>query len=164
MEEKQMHKSLRFLSVALCLFALSGIAASQKDQPAGKQEKPVANKPCGDKEIKPGSEKGKQERFFAFSPDKVKVAITDAMKSLEFDIKKDKDNQLEGQRKRHMGVFVGSGGEKLEVQFGEAEEAGTRGTRVTAETKKTLMGRVGQKSWAAAVLDEAECNLKGSKP
>jgi hypothetical protein len=159
-----MHTSLRFLSVALCLFAFSGIAASQKDQPAGKQDKPAVNKPCGEKEIKPGSEKGKQERFFAFSPDKVKVAVTDAMKSLEFDIKKDKDNQLEGQRKRHMGVFVGSGGEKLEVQLAEAEEAGTKGTRVTAETKKTFVGRAGQKSWAAAVLDEAECNLKEGKP
>jgi hypothetical protein len=66
-----MHASLRLLSVALCLFAFSGIAATQKDQPAGKQDKPEVKKPCGEKEIKPGSEKGKQERFFAFSPGKL---------------------------------------------------------------------------------------------
>jgi len=61
-------------------------------------------------------------------------------------------------------VVVGSGGETLVVQFKETEEGGAKGTRVIAETKKGLVGRVGQKSWTNAVLDQAERILKEAKP
>ena len=141
----------------LCFFALPGLGAlSQEKKPEGGK----ANEKAG---IKPGNEKGKQERFFAYPLQKVKEATIDAMKSIEFEVKKDKGNELEAQRKRHVGVFVGSGGETVVVQFQEAEEGGAKGTRVIAETKKGFVGRAGQKSWSNAVLDEAERILKERK-
>lgn len=64
---------------------------------------------------------------------------------------------------RHLGVFVGSGGETLIVKFQETEESGAKGTSVIAETKKGFVGRAGQKSWSNAVLDETERILKEEK-
>ena len=144
--------------VVLCSFPLSGTKARPQD----KQAPPAKSDQSG--EMKPGKEKGKQERFFAFPLAKVKEAVIDAMKGAEFEVKKDSGNELEAKRKRHIGVVVGSGGETLVVQFKETEEGGAKGTRVIAETKKGLVGRAGQKSWATAVLDQAERNLKEAKP
>lgn len=66
-----MRTSPSLLSVALCLFAFSGVAATPKDQPAGKQDKPAAKEPSDEKKTNPGSEKGKPEPVLAFSPDKL---------------------------------------------------------------------------------------------
>jgi len=142
----------------LCSFTLSGTEAVSQDK-----QTPPAKSDQG-AEMKPGKEKGKQERFFAFPLAKVKEAVIDAMKGAEFEVKKDSGNELEAKRKRHIGVFVGSGGETLVAQFKEAEEGGVKGTRVTAETKKGFVGRAGQKSWANTILDEAERILKEVKP
>src|SRR5262245_44644748 len=142
--------------VVLCSFPLSGTKARPQD----KQAPPAKSDQSG--KMKPGKEKGKQERFFAFPLAKVKDAVIDAMKGAEFEVKKDSGNELEAKRKRHIGVV--SGGETLVVQFKETEEGGAKGTRVIAETKKGLVGRVGQKSWSNAVLDQAERNLKEAKP
>ncbi len=129
----------------------------------GVQDNKPSTNPCEGKEIKPGKEKGKQERFFAYPKEKVKEALIDALKSIEFEVKKDEGNKVEANRKRHVGVFVGSGGEKLVAQIEEAEQSGVKGTRVIAETKKGFMGRAGQKSWTNAVLDQTECILKEGK-
>lgn len=143
--------------VGLCFLPLSGVEAWPQD----KQAPPAKSDQSA--EMKPGKEKGKQDRFFAFPLAKVKEAIIDAMKGAEFEVKKDRGNELEAQRKRHVGVFVGSGGETLVVQLKEAEEGGVKGARVVAETKKGFVGRAGQKSWSNAVLDQAERILKEAK-
>lgn len=85
-----------------CFFVASGVIAQsqEKKQEADKQSE----------EIRPGKEKGKQERFFAHPLPKVKEAIIDAMKSVEFEVKKENGYQIEARRKRHIGVMVGSGG------------------------------------------------------
>jgi hypothetical protein len=153
-----MKRTIALASVlCLCFFTLSGAAALPQEK------KPEAEKAKEKAEIKPGKEKGKQERFFAHPLQKVKEATIDAMKAIEFEVKKDKGNELEAKRKRHVGVFVGSGGETLVVQLREAEEGGAKGTRVIAETKKGFVGRAGQKSWSNAVLDETERILKAEK-
>ena len=144
--------------VGLCSFPLSGIGAFSQE----KQKPPAKADPNA--EMKPGKEKGKQERFFAFPLAKVKEALIDAMKAAEFEVKKDSGNELEARRSRHVGVFVGSGGETLVAQLKEAEEGGVKGTRVVAETKKGFVGRAGQKSWAGVVLDQTERILKEAKP
>ena len=140
------------LITCACILAMPGSANCQ--QPS---------KPCEASEIKPGKEKGKQQRFFASPKEKVKEALVDALKALEFEVKKDKDNEIEASRKHHMGVFVGSGGESLVARLEEAEETGVKGTRITAETRKGFIGRAGQKSWSSAVLDQTECILKETK-
>lgn len=152
----------RFL---VCCFAAvasltigSGIPAAQKDKEKGKE--PAALPGCEDTEVRSGKEKGKQERFFPASLAKVKEAAIGALNALEFEVKKDAGNDVEANKKRHVGVFVGSGGEKVVLHFAEAEEGGQKGTRVSGETKKGFVGRAGQKSWTNAVLTQTACNLK----
>jgi hypothetical protein len=157
---------LRATLICLSLIVISTIVAfpQEPQTPAAKpQEQTPAAKPDLGTEIKPGKEKGKQERFFAYPLPAVKAAVIDAMKSVEFEVKKDNGNNLEGKRKRHIGVMVGSGGETLVVQLKEAEEGGVKGTKVVAETKKGFIGRVGQKSWTNAVLNQADRILKEAK-
>ena len=145
------------LVLALCTLAAVATAAPQKPAKPSDEPKPLAG--CESKEIKSGKEKGAQERFFPAPMAKVKETVVSALTALEFEVKKDSGQQIEAHKKRHIGVFVGSGGEKLVLRFQEAEEGGQKGTRVTGETKKGFVGRVGQKSWTGAVLDQTDCML-----
>jgi hypothetical protein len=110
-------------------------------------------------EMKPGKD-SKIERFYPALPDKVKQAVIEAMKAVEFVPDKQTDTEIQGQRKRHFGVIIGSGGEILAVALAPATEKEVSGTKVTAETKKTFAGRAGQKNWTDAVLERADCLLK----
>lgn len=60
-------------------------------------------------------------------------------------------NSIAAQRNRHIGVFVGSGGEELFVNWKaiEAEK-----TFVTVATKTGFVGGAGQKAWSCQVVDE----------
>jgi len=120
---------------------------------------PAADLPCMKDEMKPGKD-AKIDRFYPTAPDKVKQAVINAMKVVEFSVDKQSDTEVQGQRKRHFGVMVGSGGETLVVTLAPATENGVSGTKVTAETKKSFAGRVGQKNWTDAVLERADCLLK----
>lgn len=120
-----------------------------------------APNPCANTEMKPGKD-AKMERFYPAPMAQVKEAIVSAMKGLEFEMGKQTDTGFEANRKRHFGVMVGSGGEVLVVQMKEAEEGGVKGTKVTMETRKTFAGRVGQKTWTSAVLDQTDCMLKAT--
>ncbi len=133
------------------------VAAQRKEKDA-KEPAPLAG--CEDTEVKSGKEKGKQERFFPMPLAKVKEAAVSALNALEFEVKKDTDKEIEASKKRHVGVFVGSGGEKVALRFEEAEEGGQKGTRVIGETKKGFVGRAGQKSWTNAVLAQTACMLQ----
>ena len=148
------------MKTALKILLISCVCIPAMPGPANCQQ---PSKPCEAGEIKPGKEKGKQLRFFASPKERVREALVDALKALEFEVKKDKENEIEASRKRHMGVFVGSGGESLVARLEEAEESGVKGTRITAETRKGFIGRAGQKSWSNAVLDQTECILKENK-
>ena len=75
-------------------------------------------------------------------------------------MKKDSGDEISAQKSRHVGVFVGSGGETLVLKLAPAEEGGKQGTRVDGETKKGFVGRAGQKSWTNAVLDQTACMLE----
>lgn len=159
----------RMLGVAMSfvlflgLLILGSVTTLRAEKNKAEKDKPAATLDCKNLEVKAGKEKGKQERFFAYPVDKVKAAVVDGLKSIEFEVKEEKGNQMEAHHKRHMGMFVGSGGETLVVEFAEAKEGETAGTKVMAETKKGFVGRAGQKSWTNAVLDQAECILKGAK-
>jgi len=117
---------------------------------------------CADTEIRPGKEKGKQERFYPMPPSKVRAALLKSLNDLEFHIHKATDTEIEASKKRHIGLVVGSGGEKMTLHFEAATEGGRRGTLVAGETKKGLVMRAGQKSWTNAILDQANCVLHTS--
>jgi len=119
---------------------------------------------CADTEVRPGKEKGKQERFYPMPPSKVRAALLKALSGLEFNIHTASDTQIEASKKRHIGVAVGHGGEKMTLLLEEATESNRRGTRVIGETKKSFVMRVGQKSWTNVVLDQTGCMLHTSGP
>lgn len=58
--------------------------------------------------------------------------------------------QIKAQRNRHIGLFVGSGGEELTIGF----KAAPRGTFVTVATKTGFVGGAGQKAWSCQIVDQ----------
>jgi hypothetical protein len=130
-------------------------AWAQDKQPQG----PATLPGCED-QVKSGGQKGKQERFYPSPLPKVKEAAVEALQALEFEVKKNTKDSLEAHKARHVGVFVGSGGEKVRLDFREDEQNGQKGTMVTGETKKGFVGRAGQKTWTDAVLAQTACILQ----
>lgn len=90
--------------------------------------------------------------------DAVQKAVKVGMQTYGFDIKDEKPDYLDGTRSRHVGVVVGSGGEKVTVRL--SSESG--GTRVKIETGKGFVGRMGKKNWSTPIFNEALKVLKGA--
>jgi len=132
-----MQVTLRVVRVSACLTALlflAGILTLAQETEKKGEEKSGAPAPlagCEPKEIKAGKEKGEQGRFYPAPLPKVKEALMGALAALEFEVKKDSGNHIEASKRRHLGVWVGSGGEKIVLQLAEAEEDGKKGTRIT---------------------------------
>ncbi|WP_242392579.1 hypothetical protein [Anaeromyxobacter oryzisoli] len=61
------------------------------------------------------------------------------------------DGSIAAQRNRHVGVFVGSGGEELMVTW-KAVDASQ--TFVTAATKTGFVGGAGQRGWSCEIVDK----------
>lgn len=114
-------------------------------------------------QVRSGGPGGTQERFFPLPLPKVKEAATEALQALEFEVKKDTKDSLEAHKTRHMGIFVGSGGEKVLLNFREAEQNGQKGTMIVGKTKKSPIGIAGQKTWTSAVLAQTACVLQKDK-
>jgi hypothetical protein len=117
---------------------------------------------CEDAEFKSGGHKGAEERFFAAPLEVVKRAAVSALGSLDFNIHKNSNNEIEASKKRNIGVIVGAGGERVILAFQKATRAGQSGTRVIGQTKKSFVGRVTQKTWTDAVLAQIACKLRES--
>jgi len=126
------------------------------------EDTPAPTSACAGTDIRPGKEKGRQERFYPMPMAQVREAALKSLKDLEFNVRRASDTELEASKKRHIGLLIGSGGEKMTLQFEEAVQGGRRGTRVTGETKKGFVMRAGQKSWTNAVLDQTACTLHGT--
>ena len=147
----------RTLTLALTAGVLASTVLAQKKDKEANQPAPLPG--CESKEIKSGKEKGKQERIFQAPMAKAKEALLGSLAALEFDVKKDEANDIEANKKRHVGVFVGSGGEKVVFHLEEVDQEGQKATKITGETKKGFVGRAGQKSWTGAILDQTNCIL-----
>ena len=144
-------------------------APTAKTAPTTQAEsEPAPSHGCEDAEYRTRKDEGPQSRFFPMPVARVKKAALAALDTLDFNIHKQDGNEIEASKKRHLGVVVGAGGEREILQFEAATQGGQRGTRVTGETKKSVMGRLAQKSWTAAVLAQTACNLRellgGRKP
>ena len=85
-------------------------------------------------------------------------AARQALNTYGCDVKKEKPDYLECTRDRHVGAFVGSGGEKVTVQLS------TKGseTRVEIKTGKGFVGRLGKKNWSTPIFDDMLKTLQGS--
>ena len=124
-----------------------------------KAPEPATLPGCTD-QIHAGGPGGTQERFFPAPMPAVKQAAIDALHALEFEVKEKNDGSLEGHKTRHIGLFVGSGGEKVVLKLREGDEDGHKGTIVAGKTKKNMIGIVGQKTWTSAVLAQTACVLQ----
>ncbi len=152
-------KTLR-ARIAWVLVAVAFIWVVSPTWAQDKQPQEPATLPGCEDQVRSGGPGGKQERFFPLPLPKVKAAATEALQALEFKVKKDTNDSLEAHKARHMGVFVGSGGEKVQLNFKETEQDGQKGTMVTGETKKNVVGIAGQKTWTGAVLAQTACVLQ----
>ncbi len=71
--------------------------------------------------------------------------------ALDSTITEETETSIKAQRNRHVGVFVGSGGEELVVNL---EEIDGDKTFVSATTKTGFVGGAGQKAWSCRIIDE----------
>jgi hypothetical protein len=69
---------------------------------------------------------------------------------LDATIKGETDDHIEAQRNRHMGLFVGSGGEKFVVELKRVDD---NTTFITATTKTGFVGAMGMKPWSCQMVD-----------
>ena len=81
-----------------------------------------------------------------------------ALETYGCDVKKETPDSLECTRSRHVGVFLGSGGEKVTVRV----SPNGNDTRVQINTGKGVLGRLGKKNWSTPVFNELLKNLKDS--
>ena len=98
------------------------------------------------------------DQTVAYPIAKVLDAAKQALNTYGCDVKKEKPDYLECTRDRHVGVVVGSGGEKVTVQLG----ANGNETRVEIKTGKGFVGRLGKKNWSTPIFDDMMKTLKGS--
>lgn len=136
------------------------IRSSAPPNVAPVESEPAPLRGCEDAEYKSGGQKGAEERFFAAPPEMVRRAAISALDSLDFNIHKNSNNEIEASKKRHIGVIVGAGGERVILTFQRSERGGQSGTRVIGHTKKNFVGHVTQKTWTDAVLAQIGCKLR----
>jgi hypothetical protein len=115
---------------------------------------------CEDAEYSSGNVKGARQRFYPAPMDSVKRAAAEALRSLDFNIHTNAGNEMEASKRRHISAIVGAGGERLILHFQKAQQGSQTGTLVTGETRKSLVGRMAQKSWTNAVLAQIACHLR----
>jgi len=127
------------------------------------EEEPAPASGCEDAEYQSGKVRGAKQRFYPASIEAVRKAAHEALGSLDFNINKDARDEMEATKRRHIGVIVGAGGEHLLLHFEQSRQGGQAGTLVTGETKKTLTGRLAQKSWTDAILAQIACHLRAGR-
>jgi hypothetical protein len=98
------------------------------------------------------------DQTVAYPVAKVLEAARQALTTYGCDVKKEKPDYLECTRSRHVGVMVGSGGEKVTVQL---TDKGAE-TRVQIKTGKGFVGRLGKKHWSTPIFGDMMTTLKGS--
>jgi len=118
----------------------------------------VVNSAPANQENDPSKGSKDVDQTVAYPMDKVLDAAKQAIATYGCSIKKEKTDSLECTRDRHVGVFVGSGGEKVKVKLSEKGSE----TRVQISTGKGFVGRVGKKNWSTPIFNEMMKILKGS--
>ena len=127
------------VSLALPQPALVAASQEEKNDDASKDSKDV-------------------DRTVAYPAAKVLEAARQALTTYGCEVKKAKPDYLECTRSRHVGVVVGSGGEKVTVQL----TAMGPETRVQIKTGKGFVGRLGKKNWSTPIFDDMMTTLRGS--
>ena len=96
------------------------------------------------------SDENLNEVFYETIEDTQSAAV-DALTVLGFEIKKNDANYVEGYRPRKLGLAVGSGGETVGIWINPISKDKVD---VKVNTAKTMLGRLGQKTWDDDVISE----------
>ena len=125
------HQFWSGLCVCTCLLTVGGVLLAQPSL--------RAVQPANQAAEKDDPSKGSQDvdKTVAYPMAKVLEAAKQALNTYGCDVKKEKPDYLECTRDRHVGAFVGSGGEKVTVQLS------VKGSETRVEIK------TGRDSWAA---------------
>jgi len=110
-----------------------------------------------DEKADPSKDSKDIDQTVAFPMAQVLDAAKQALATYGCDIKKETADTLECTRDRHIGAFVGSGGEKITVHVSEKGKE----TRVEVKTGKGFVGRLGKKNWSTPVFEDMLATLKG---
>lgn len=133
------------IALLLAVVATSGCAGTHVSKftyssDTYKVNVPVKDEGCYDASVLLGSDAARTRDV----ANKVVVA-------LDSTVTESTDTSLHAERNRHVGVFVGSGGEELAVQWKAVD--GSK-TFVTATTKTGFVGGAGQKAWSCEIVDK----------
>jgi hypothetical protein len=141
----QTKKSL-YLSVVVCSFIviISGCAGTYVSKFSHNESyninEPVKGEECYDASVLLGVDMKRAKDIAR------KVII-----ALDSEITEETNTSVKAQRNRHIGVFVGSGGEELVVNL---KEINSNKTFISATTKTGFVGGAGQKAWSCQIIDE----------
>jgi hypothetical protein len=132
---------IRFGVGALALAGCAGIETSKLTyDDTQKVNLPVKSEGCYDASI-----------VLATSLADARAMARKVLVAIDSTIGEETDSQLKAQRNRHIGVFVGSGGEELTVTL---RGIANGRTYLTATTKTGFVGGAGQKAWSCQIVDE----------
>jgi hypothetical protein len=79
------------------------------------------------------------------------VVAKKALKKVDAKIQEKTDTYIKAQRRRHIGIFLGRGGEILIVRLKKVKE---KYTFVTVATGIGIFGEAGSEPWSCRVIDE----------
>jgi hypothetical protein len=149
-----MSKNLTILStMAAAALLLAGCASAPKDQPSTQdQSGQVSSGGLTKEQILTQSDvKGHTPVVFPNSVDQVRQAGLRALTFVGCEVKTQQPFFLSGRRPNKFGLFVGSGGETVNVYLYPQSDAATQ---VWVETHKSFVGLAGQQGWNKQVIDQ----------
>ena len=138
-------KNCLFLCVSFCLVVLgSGCAGTQVSKftydESYQLNQPVKGEKCYDASV-----------VLGVGMQRAKDIAIKGIVAIDSQIEEETDIYIKARRKRHIGVFVGSGGEILTVNLKEID---SNKTFVSATTKTGFVGGAGMKAWSCRIVDE----------
>lgn len=136
------------LSFLLCLVLIAAVLPGLTQEVVAQARVDESDDPSkGSKDV---------DEVVPYAMDKVLQAAKLAVATYGCEVKKEKADSLECVRSRHVGVFVGSGGEKVTIRL---KSLGTE-TQVVVKTGKGFVGRLGKKNWSTPIFNELLNNLR----
>jgi hypothetical protein len=138
---KQRFSAIVCACLCLLMFSRSLLAEPARQAAQSEQTADADDPSKGSKDV---------DRMVSFPLAQVLDAAKLALATYGCEVKKESRDSLECTRSRHVGVLVGSGGEKVTVKLsGNGNE-----TRVVIKTGKGFVGRLGKKNWSTPIFDE----------
>jgi hypothetical protein len=133
------------LALLLGLLGAAGCAGTHVSKFAYSSDAYTVNVPVKDEKCYDASV------LLGASAARTKDIATKAVAAVDSTVTASTDTSIKAQRNRHVGAFVGSGGEELAVEWKAIDDGKAF---VTATTKTGFVGGAGQKAWSCVIVDK----------